>query len=96
MTTPRYRFSLTLLPEGEVLAVEGTSAELYNPDTGTWSATGRPPSSVVGPNAALLLDGQVLAIGTPSALYNPSTGTWSDTGSMGTILNPITSRLSSG
>jgi hypothetical protein len=105
MITARYNFSLTLLPNGKVLAVQDTSAELYNPATGTWTATGSPTGSVGGPNAALLQDGQVLAIGQgsinnfniPSDLYNPSTGTWSATGSTGTTIpNPITPRLLNG
>jgi large repetitive protein len=98
MITARAGFSLTLLPSGQVLAAQGTSAEVYNPATGTWTATGSPTSSIGGPNAALLQNGEVLAIGesinTPSELYNPSTGTWSATGSTGTtIINPITPRL---
>jgi hypothetical protein len=101
MNTGRSGFSLTLLANGEVLAVQGTSAELYNPATGTWTVTGGPTSPVGGKNAALLLDGQVLAIGqsfnAPSELYSPSSGTWSATGAAGiTTLNVITPRLSSG
>jgi hypothetical protein len=97
MITARSGFSLTLLPNGKVLAVQGISAELYNPATGTWTAT----SSVGGPNAALLQNGQVLAIGetlnAPSELYNLSTGTWSATRSTGTtMINPITSLLLNG
>jgi hypothetical protein len=101
MHTARSNFSLTLLPDGEVLAVQGTSAELYKPSTGRWAKTGGPTSIVGGSNAALLLDGRVLAIGeslnTPSELYDPSTGKWSATGFTGnTMLNPITPRLQSG
>jgi hypothetical protein len=101
MITARYNFSLTLLPNGTVLAVQGTSAELYNPATGAWTATGSPTGSVGGPHAALLQDGEVLAIGESnnalSELYNPSTGTWSATGTTGTTsINPITPRLPNG
>jgi large repetitive protein len=101
MITARYNFSLTLLPSGEVLAVQGISAELYNPATGSWTATGSAPNGVGGPNAALLQNGEVLAIGeslgTSSALYNPVTGTWSAAGSTETtIINPITPRLLNG
>ena len=47
------------------------------------------------PNAALLKNGEVLAIGEtismPSEPYNPSTGSWNATGNTGTaIINPIT------
>jgi hypothetical protein len=50
MQTPRVNHSLTLLPDGRVLAVGGStlpfengllsSAEIYDPIAGTWSATG--------------------------------------------------------
>src|SRR4051812_22190168 len=50
MTTTRYRATATLLRNGKVLVVGGAgggppatylnSAELYDPTTGTWSATG--------------------------------------------------------
>lgn len=106
MTTPRYGFSLTLLPDGEVLAVEAavepTRAALYDPAKGTWKMTGSTTTSNVGgPNAAFLPDGEGLAVGesinTPSELYNPGTGTWSTTVSEGTtIINPITPRLPGG
>jgi hypothetical protein len=64
-----------------------TSAELYNPTTGTWSATGSTSTRVCCfPTATLLLDGRVLVAGigsnfTSAELYNPTTGTWSPTGS---------------
>src|SRR5258708_31172677 len=93
MITAHSDFSLTLLPNGEVLATGDATAELYNPATGTWSVTGSPPFSVGGPNAAVLQNGQVLAIGNAScspgtcsdALYNPSTGSWTTTGPMATF-----------
>ena len=47
MGTPRSQFTLTLLPDGQVLAAGGwdgsaavASAELYNPQTQSWSPTG--------------------------------------------------------
>lgn len=48
MITARFNFNLTVLPNGEVLAVQDISVELDNPATGTWSATGGPTSSVGG------------------------------------------------
>ena len=47
------------------------------------------------PNAALLKNGEVLAIGETISMhsepYNPSTGSWNATGNTGTaIINPIT------
>ncbi len=92
-----------LLPNGEVLLAGGsdmnatgtptlTSAELYNPSTGTWSATGSMTTPRTRFALVLLQNGQVLAAGgeqapgstTPSTaeLYNPATGTWTATGSM--------------
>jgi len=72
------------------------SAELYDPATGTWTATGDMHNTRFGP-AVLLDDGRVLVAGsetglslatfTPgseSELFDPATGTWAATGSMGT------------
>jgi hypothetical protein len=49
--------------------------ELYNPATGTWTATG----SGGGSHAVLLANGDVLAVsgGGLTELYNPKTGSWS-------------------
>jgi hypothetical protein len=96
MTTPRQNQTAIVLDNGQVLVIGGTStgpgAELYNPATGKWAATGNPPSALPGATATLLPDGQVLVAGgaagftaTSSAeLYNPATGTWAATGSMTT------------
>jgi phosphatidylserine/phosphatidylglycerophosphate/cardiolipin synthase-like enzyme len=93
----------TRLPDGRVLVVGGNphdwtfngpflaSAELFDPMTGTFSATG---SLATGRNlhtATLLLDGRVLIVGgndteplslASAELYDPKTGTFSPTGSM--------------
>ena len=86
----------TLLQDGRVLIVGGTSlntAEVYDPTTQTFSATG---STTVprfsGITATLLADGRVLIAGgadrqSPSVrnsaeLYDPQTGTFTATGSM--------------
>jgi N-acetylneuraminic acid mutarotase len=104
MTTLRAgNVTTTLLQNGQVLAAGGlngstylASAELYNPATGTWSATGSMTTvRSAGPfTATLLQDGEVLIAGgvNPSSssalasaeLYNPATGTFSPTGSMTT------------
>ena len=93
MTTPRASQTATLLQNGQVLVIEG-SAELYNPATGKWTATGSPSCCSDG-TATVLQNGQVLLAGgdvapgsftfTSSAeLYNPATGTWTATGGMTT------------
>ena len=84
MTTPRSK--VTLLRNGQVLALGGISgsgeylagAELYNPATGKWTATGvgRPFSE---PQAVLLANGDVFVVGGGGVtdLYNAKTGSWS-------------------
>jgi Galactose oxidase, central domain len=74
MSTARYEHTATLLANGEVLVTgglaegaEGTmslaSAELYNPSTGKWSATGSMTVARTLPGAALLKNGEVLVAG---------------------------------
>jgi Galactose oxidase, central domain/Kelch motif len=108
MTTPRMQQAATLLPDGKVLVVGGyhpnvpssyTTADVYDPSTGTWTVTGRMTEDrLAGLTVTLLRDGKVLVAGgqrgwTPSAgdgtlasaeLYDPATGTWTATGSMTT------------
>jgi WD40 repeat protein len=86
--------SATLLPDGEVLVAGGedanfnllSSAELYNPVTGTWSVTGSMATGRVGQSATPLSNSQVLMAGgstaTTAELYNPATGRFTATGSM--------------
>jgi hypothetical protein len=97
--------TLTELANGEVLfaggvggpkAVDGdcfTAAELYNPATGIWSATGSMIVPRCGQSAALLSNGEVLVAGgysvvgssvSSAELYNPATGSWQATGNMDT------------
>jgi large repetitive protein len=99
MTTAREHFTATLLPGGKVLMVGGqtvtggslASAELYNPATRSFSATGSLNAARAYPAAALLPGGKVLVTGGLSGnfipfasaeLYNPATGTWADTAPM--------------
>jgi len=103
MTTPRYQYSATLLANGEVLIAGGyadpslsvylASAELYNPATGTFSATGSMTTERASPTATLLPNGKVLVAGgtncggcvlASAELYDPVTGTFSATGPMTT------------
>ena len=104
MITARQNQTATLLPNGQVLVAGGggtcvngscptlSSAELYNPATGTWAATGSMPFPHEGALAGLLPSGEVLvACGVqdpgvnPCAadLYNPATGTWAQDGAAG-------------
>ncbi len=102
MTTPRYGHDAVLLQSGEVLVAGGinastsncanlASAELYNPSTGIWTATGSMSAGRYDFALTLLPNGEVLAAGgtncgggglTSAELYNPATGTWTATGSM--------------
>ena len=89
----------TLLPNGKVLVAGGrsggstlASAELYDPATGTWSATGVLATARYYHTATLLPNGKVLVAGgenqgddlATAELYDPATGTWSATGALGT------------
>jgi len=93
--------TLTVLPGGKVLVAGGvpsvgygslSSAELYDPATGLWSATGSLTTARELHTATLLPNGKVLVaggVGPPgylasAELYDPATGTWSPTGSLAT------------
>lgn len=86
----------TLLQNGKVLVTGGTGAtngpeitstsELYDPDSGTWSATGSLADARYAHRATLLWNGQVLVTGgfnhqkghlTTTEVYDPATGAWS-------------------
>jgi N-acetylneuraminic acid mutarotase len=100
MIEARNEFSATLLPDGKVLVAGGLvnfgggdvtvldSAELYDPSTGSWTATGSMVTPSASHTATVLRDGKVLAAGgeagtRPSAeLFDPSTGQWTATGNM--------------
>jgi Galactose oxidase, central domain len=68
----RIGHTATLMPDGRVLVVVGTetdprspldSAEIYDPGTGHWSATGSLHVARAFHTAALLADGRVLVVG---------------------------------
>ena len=83
---------LLLLHDGRVLALhgdfrndDGTTAQLYDPATDTWSFTGPMPSVNGLPVGLVLNDGRVLvtdapayssAVASESYLYDPESNTW--------------------
>jgi len=101
METARYAHSSTALHSGSVLVVGGdngywggrilTSAELYDPVTGSWRAA--PPMAALRSlhTATLLPSGKVLVVGghnnsapvnRSAELYDPVTNSWTAAGSM--------------
>lgn len=107
LETGRGGHTTTLLPDGRVLIAGGidysadgspifSSAELYDADKGTWSATGSMAESRFKHTAVLLASGEVLVAGGTSTepsndralasaeIYNPVAGTWRTVGSMTT------------
>jgi hypothetical protein len=98
MLSKRMNHTATLLPNGRVLIVGGTTdgnnalstAELYDPATGKFSSTGSMKFPRQEHTATLLSDGKVLIAGGhdnrysyPIAeLYNPKTGRFTQTGTM--------------
>jgi hypothetical protein len=110
MISPRFWHAAVLLDDGRVLVAGGfsrwvgvseglfgvalSSAELYDPATGEWTATGSMRSARYGPGV-LLPGGKVLVVGSragdsyasltiggESELYDPVSGTWEETGPM--------------
>jgi N-acetylneuraminic acid mutarotase len=91
MMNARLRASATLLEDGRVLVAGGedatvtgskllASAEIYDPSTGEWTATGSMNEAHSGHSTALL-NGKPFLVGRYLAeVYDPSTETWSSAG----------------
>ena len=122
MGSARAGHTATLLPNGTVLVAGGlsatnatsseitySSAEIYDPATQLWTATGVMNSARNSHTAVLLTSGKVLVSGgdsysgstlygstTPislSDIYDPTTGVWTATGSMSVAREQHTSTL---
>ncbi len=97
--------TMTLLRDGQVLVAGGsaystpgagpepqTSAELYDPSTGTWSETGSLTVARSSHIATLMPDGSVLVVGgwlqgdhRIAEVYDPIAGTWTQTTKMSVV-----------
>jgi hypothetical protein len=104
MITPRYLHSATLLADGRVLIAGGTqnvnlgtsvvTAEIYDPSTGAFTATGALTSiggdvyAIPGNATTLLPDGTVFVAATNNAeIYDPHSGTFTPTGPYANLSN---------
>jgi len=94
MATKRTQHASVVLPSGKVLVVGGlsttstfsklSSAELFDPATGAWSAAPSAPNARQFAYGVLLKSGRVLIAGHGSKadLYDPESNTWSSGGAL--------------
>lgn len=109
--TPRAGGVLALLADGRVLLTGGTppndlnttlaSAEVFDPETNTFSVTGAMGTARWGHAAVSLADGRVLVMGgldslSSAEVYDPDTGTFTPAGSMGWIAGTMTNMTGQG
>ena len=87
MLKPHAGFPATLLRDGKVLVGDvnegdgSYGAELYDPTSATWTATGSlDAEDPIIHSATLLANGKVLVDGGTPRLYDPDSGTWTATG----------------
>lgn len=95
MSAARTTAAAVALPSGKVLITGGTglsTAELYDPTTGTFSAAAAMASTRFGHSAFPAAGGKVVVIGGSygsggryAELYDPATNTWSDISSGATV-----------
>jgi hypothetical protein len=102
-------FTTTRLADGRVLVagaggsspdVDPAPPEVYDPATGTWTATGRMVTPRSNHTATLLADGRVLVAGgggkgylASAEVYDPASGTWTATGDMSVVRGDFTATL---
>ncbi|WP_199520292.1 kelch repeat-containing protein, partial [Kitasatospora sp. MBT63] len=98
MSAARLHATATVLADGKVLVAGGDdgneaaldSAEIYDPETGSWNETGSMKQARRDATATLLPDGRVLVAGgriasfalNSAEIYDPKTGLWGFTDSM--------------
>lgn len=111
LAIPRNNHTATLLLNGKVLVAGGapdssgysslSSAEVYDPDAGTWTAISSMSYARQYPTATLLPDGRVLVTGgadvgyfiSSAEIYDPATGIWRATGALGSARGIHTATL---
>src|SRR5450755_5001651 len=110
LATAHDSHTATLLPNGKVLVAGGVNgpgdqtataiAELYDPASGTWTATGSLVTARYVHSATLLPNGKVLVAAGRSGntaasaeVYDSASGSWTDTGSLATGRDEHTATL---